>query len=209
MSTTFSIDETVQKNVVAGIDHRVGEDKELGTNPGILILSGDDKVLHINHTAWVLLQQLHKAEGKSAHSLFPSAVKEICAELRNILGGSSAGSQREHFEARRIASGVDHGVLLNGLVLPSSHGPHGDRLLIVMHAVASPLEKAMTAKERFQLSEREYAVVQRLAKGWTNKEIGNDLGIHESTVKAHMAHIMQKTKTTTRTAIVALFLVQA
>src|SRR5690242_19029864 len=159
MSTTFSIDESVQKGVAAGFDHRVGADKELGTNPGILNLSADDKVLHINHTAWVLLQQLHKAEGKSSHSLFPSAVKEICAELRNILSGSAASAQGEHFEARRVASGVDHGVLLNGLVLPSSHGAQGDRLLIVMHAVASPLEKAMTAKERFQLSEREYAVV--------------------------------------------------
>ena len=209
MSTTFSIEETVPRDGVAGFDHRVGEDKELGTNPGILILSSDDKVLHINHAAWVLLQQLHKAEGKTSHSLFPAAVKEICGELRNILAGSTDGPQREHFEARRIASGVDHGVLLNGLILPSSNGSQGDRLLIVMHAVASPLEKAMTAKERYQLSEREYVVVQRLAKGWTNKEIGNDLGIHESTVKAHMAHIMQKTKCTTRTGIVALFLMQA
>ena len=209
MSTTFTIDETVRRDGVVGFDRHPEEEKELGTNPGILILSGDDKVLHINHTAWVLLQQLHKAEGKSSHGLFPSAVNAICEELRNILGGSAAGTQKEHFEARRVASGADHGVLLNGLFLPSSNGSQGDRLLIVMHAVASPLEKAMTAKERFQLSEREYTVVQRLAKGWTNKEIGNDLGIHESTVKAHMAHIMQKTKCTTRTAIVALFLVQA
>ncbi|HEX3203695.1 MAG TPA: LuxR C-terminal-related transcriptional regulator [Nitrospiraceae bacterium] len=209
MSTTFSIDETVRRDVVVGLDRQSEEDKELGTNPGILILSGDDKVLHINHTAWVLLQQLHKAEGKTAHGLFPSAIKDICLELRHILDGNSAGTQKEHFEARRVASGVDHGVLLNGLVLPSSNGSQGDRLLIVMHAVASPLERAMTAKERFQLSEREYVVVQRLAKGWTNKEIGNDLGIHESTVKAHMAHIMQKTKCTTRTGIVALFLVHA
>jgi DNA-binding NarL/FixJ family response regulator len=46
-------------------------------------------------------------------------------------------------------------------------------------------------------------VVQNLAKGWTNKEIAMELGISEPTVKAHIKNIMDKTKCTTRTAIVA------
>jgi DNA-binding CsgD family transcriptional regulator len=37
----------------------------------------------------------------------------------------------------------------------------------------------------------------------TNKEIGNALGITEPTVKAHIKHIMEKMKCTTRTAIVS------
>ena len=59
------------------------------------------------------------------------------------------------------------------------------------------------AKERFQLTDREQAVIEHLAKGWTNKEIANALGITEQTVKEHIKHIMQKTKSTTRTGILA------
>jgi len=46
-------------------------------------------------------------------------------------------------------------------------------------------------------------VIEHLAKGWTNKEIANALGITEQTVKEHIKHIMQKTKSTTRTGILA------
>ena len=44
-------------------------------------------------------------------------------------------------------------------------------------------------------------VVQNLLKGWTNKEIANELGVTEQTIKEHIKHIMAKTKTTTRTGI--------
>ena len=57
------------------------------------------------------------------------------------------------------------------------------------------------ARERFQLTEREQAVVEHLTKGWTNKEIAAALRITEQTVKEHIKHIMEKTGSTTRTAI--------
>jgi DNA-binding NarL/FixJ family response regulator len=59
------------------------------------------------------------------------------------------------------------------------------------------------AKERFQLTDREHDVVECLAKGWTNKEIAAELGITEPTIKAHIRNIMNKTKCSTRTGIVA------
>ncbi len=39
------------------------------------------------------------------------------------------------------------------------------------------------------LSERELSVVRLLAEGRTNKEIGEELGITTSTVKAHLVRI--------------------
>ena len=56
-------------------------------------------------------------------------------------------------------------------------------------------------RQRFQFSEREQAVVQYLAKGWTNKEIASALQLALPTVKERIRHIMAKTNTTTRTGI--------
>jgi DNA-binding NarL/FixJ family response regulator len=57
--------------------------------------------------------------------------------------------------------------------------------------------------EQFQLSHRETMVIQDLLKGWTNKEIAEELHITEQTVKEHVKHIMEKTNTTTRTGILS------
>jgi Bacterial regulatory proteins, luxR family len=46
-------------------------------------------------------------------------------------------------------------------------------------------------------------VIIYLMLGFTNKEIANRLNLSEYTVKEHFKRIMQKTKTTTRTGLLA------
>ena len=58
------------------------------------------------------------------------------------------------------------------------------------------------AKEKFRLTAREATVVQHLLKGWTNKEIANEMKLAEQTIKEHFKHISEKTTTTTRTGLV-------
>jgi two-component system, NarL family, nitrate/nitrite response regulator NarL len=48
------------------------------------------------------------------------------------------------------------------------------------------------------LSPREREILQRLAKGGSNKEIARDLGLAESTVKIHVQHILRKLGFTSR-----------
>jgi two-component system nitrate/nitrite response regulator NarL len=48
------------------------------------------------------------------------------------------------------------------------------------------------------LTERELQVIQMIAEGFSNKMIGNKLGIAESTVKVHVKHILNKTGLRTR-----------
>jgi FixJ family two-component response regulator len=43
-----------------------------------------------------------------------------------------------------------------------------------------------------QLTPREYEVMQLLATGMLNKQVGGELGMAEKTVKTHRAHVMQK-----------------
>ena len=69
------------------------------------------------------------------------------------------------------------------------------------------VERALTrsAKQRYQASEknrarslidrltpREFEVMQLVATGMLNKQIGAELGMAEKTVKTHRAHVMQK-----------------
>ena len=46
-------------------------------------------------------------------------------------------------------------------------------------------------------------VIIYLMLGFTNKEIANRLNLSEYTIKEHLKRIMQKTKTTTRTGLLA------
>ncbi len=51
-------------------------------------------------------------------------------------------------------------------------------------------------------TERELIVLQKIAKGMSNKEIGNELGITEGTVKAHVTNILSKLHAADRTQAV-------
>jgi len=42
------------------------------------------------------------------------------------------------------------------------------------------------------LTHREDQILRRVAKGWSNKEIGQELAITEKTVKHYMTNILQK-----------------
>jgi FixJ family two-component response regulator len=43
-----------------------------------------------------------------------------------------------------------------------------------------------------RLTRREYQVMQLVATGMLNKQVGGELGMAEKTVKTHRAHVMQK-----------------
>jgi FixJ family two-component response regulator len=47
-----------------------------------------------------------------------------------------------------------------------------------------------------RLTPREYEVMQLVATGMLNKQVGSELGMAEKTVKTHRAHMMQKLKIT-------------
>ena len=58
-----------------------------------------------------------------------------------------------------------------------------------------PVEIASRLADRIQqgdLSPREMEVLQRIARGLSNREIGVELGLHESTVKTHVLNILGK-----------------
>ena len=73
-------------------------------------------------------------------------------------------------------------------------------------AVATRLMSRMRSPARSQLSTREIEVLQLVAKGKSNREIGRNLHISIATVKTHLNHIYDKLDVNDRTAAVTVAL---
>ncbi len=65
-----------------------------------------------------------------------------------------------------------------------------------------PFEINAKALDALGISEREYAVLEQLAAGQSNKEIARTLGISPNTVKTHVAHLYAKLEVSKRTEAV-------
>ena len=68
-------------------------------------------------------------------------------------------------------------------------------------AAAAKLAEGVT---RVHLTPRELATLRLLADGKANKEIANELGISERTVKTHLGHLFEKLGVTSRTEAVKI-----
>jgi DNA-binding CsgD family transcriptional regulator len=175
---------------------------DLREGPGVMILTTGGQLEYINRRSWDLIRLINESTSiYASNGLLPTAVTEICHQIHH-LRAESHSKDWEQIEIRRMAGSPAQPVLMRGFGLPGQDEEYA-RVLIMMETVARRETSTHHAKERFQLTEREHSVVERLAKGWTNKEIGAELKITEPTVKAHIRHIMDKTKCSTRTGIVA------
>lgn len=174
-------------------------------SPGIVILNGLGEVLHLNDAAWEILTVLRQHGSAPEHGLMPKAITDLCEELQSKIKGHHTGPARRRLEIMRLLGTAGEGVLLRGSVFEGGVDSPSEqrRFLIVLDHIAEQTEKSSNGKDRFGLTDRECEVAHALTKGLTNKEIGNALGITEPTVKAHIKHMMEKMKCTTRTAIVS------
>lgn len=77
---------------------------------------------------------------------------------------------------------------------------------VLAPAVAARLMTRMRAPAEENLSAREIEVLQLVAKGASNKEIGKSLHISTATVKTHLVHIYGKLGVSDRTAAVTVAL---
>ena len=68
-------------------------------------------------------------------------------------------------------------------------------------AAAAKLAEGVT---RIQLTPRELTTLRLMADGKSNKEIANELGISERTVKTHLGHLFEKLGVTSRTEAVKI-----
>jgi DNA-binding NarL/FixJ family response regulator len=115
-----------------------------------------------------------------------------------------------HFVVEAVRAGA------RGYVLKTRDAEHlvqavrlaaAGNMVIDPELVVALAEELSTAKESdrtvFTLTQREMEVLQLLAFGYTNRDIGRRLYISPDTVKTHLEHIYQKLGASDRTAAVA------
>jgi len=61
-----------------------------------------------------------------------------------------------------------------------------------------PKQLVLDDLEEYHITEREFAVIELISKGLTNKEMATELGISANTVNNHVANIYSKTKVRSR-----------
>lgn len=178
------------------------------SGPGILVLTPTLELLHMNTRALELSWRINLAQsGSLAGGVLPAAVTELCGEIRIMLESRIEPKDWEQVEVKRLAGDVELPVLLSGFGLPDWGGQQPRILVIMEERHHQDRAASGLAMQRFQLTPREQSVIEHLVKGWTNKQIAQALGITEQTVKEHFKHLLEKTKTTTRTGLlVKLFL---
>ena len=173
--------------------------------PGIMLLTASMRLLYKDRRAGELCRQIVRCQdGKTANGVLPQAVTSLVDQIRKTLKVRTDPKDWEQIQLRCVVNTLHSSVLLCGTALIDQSNAE-KRILIVISEVgigAWQDKVLVRAKETFHLTLRETTVVQHLLKGWSNKEIANEMRLAEDTIKEHFKHISEKTNTTTRTGMV-------
>ncbi len=178
--------------------------------PGIMVLGLPLRILYMNQRASDLIVHFpweNHANGhpRGAKGVLPAPFLEACSEIERLLGERTQCKDWERFEVRRRLGGQESALLFRGFGVPDGRGTRHARIIVTLEEIVGEWKVAggHPPTEEFHLTQREQGVLNGVAKGWTNKEIANSLGISAHTVREHIQHIMEKTDSRTRTGILA------
>jgi two-component system, NarL family, response regulator NreC len=122
------------------------------------------------------------------------SVHEDTSYLRQLLAAGAAGYILKHAAADDLIQAIRM-VAAGGVYLDPALAGHVVARYVRVPAVASALLGT-------DLSERETEVVQRIAQGYSNKEIGTQLNLSVKTVETYRARAMDKLGLESRAALV-------
>src|SRR5881409_2632757 len=110
------------------VEQRVG--------PGILLLSPELKLMHMNRQAWELSRKITQAQnGKAATGVLPPAVTELCAEVITALRVRIDAKDWEQVQITRLVGTPSPPVLLRAFGLPDGGDAQRARIFILMEEV--------------------------------------------------------------------------
>lgn len=198
--------DTLPKSTNGGGLTRLEAIAERRSIPGVLLFAGTGDLLFMNAEAEVLSRQIIGSRyGAGAQEILPTEILDLCVSLRELLGQSQEEEDLDgKSEMRRVTGDVTAPVLLRGFPLSPNSPKDEACMLILMEKIGRERRVVPDqAKDQFRLTDREVEIVKYISEGWTNKEIAHHLDISEHTVKEHVRHLLKKTKSTTRTGILA------
>ena len=167
---------------------------------GILIVTLDGRILWTDSRATELCQQMRVATERLEGTL-PLRVVKLVQEIGELLQLRNHSKDWEAFNVKRVIKGCETHIFVAGIGLPAGVG-HGTESTVLLTLDVIAPRKSVSRLQAFQLTAKEITVAELLLKGSTNKEIAHAIGVTVQTAKEHVKHIMEKTKTNTRTGIV-------
>jgi len=167
---------------------------------GILIVTLDGRILWTDSRATELCQQMRVATERLEGTL-PLRVVKLVQEIGELLQLRNHPKDWEAFNVKRVIKGCETHIFVAGIGLPAGVG-HGTESTVLLTLDVITPRKSVSRLQAFQLTAKEITVAELLLKGSTNKEIAHAIGVTVQTAKEHVKHIMEKTKTNTRTGIV-------
>jgi len=172
---------------------------------GVILFSSAKQLLFMNREAQTYIKQLQPlVTRENGTCLIPAEVHSVVRDLVSRLLECQHPKDCESIRVERLCFTPEQRFLLRGICVPDEPLELNSRLLIIMEQLHQRMEcPDVNIQHRYHLTEREQMVIIYLMLGFTNKEIANRLNLSEYTVKEHLKRIMQKTKTTTRTGLLA------
>jgi DNA-binding NarL/FixJ family response regulator len=196
---SLSGNETTVKEKCGQYSEETQRLAEKRTGQGILLMTRRGRILLIDSRAAELCQQIRVAAGDRGRTL-PLSILKIVNEIAESLDSRSDLKDWEAFSLKRAIDGQEERILVTGIGLPARGHAAERRILLTLDVIMT--RTSLRRLDAFHLSPRETTTVEGLFKGSTNKEIAQAMGISEQTAKEHIKHIMEKTKTSTRTGII-------
>jgi DNA-binding CsgD family transcriptional regulator len=173
---------------------------------GLILFRSTGQLVFMNAEARHFIHQFDRltTNGIDRSHLVPEELHTVVQELIGQLIRCEHPKDCESIQVERLWFSGNQRVLLRGLVVPDAPVARNSHLLIVIEQLNSKSEgHEVNIQEQYSFTEREKMVIIYLMLGFTNKEIANRLNISEYTVKEHLKRIMHKTKTNTRTGLLA------
>ncbi len=124
-------------------------------------------------------------------------VSEDEQDLSAALRAGAAGYLLKTIEGEALATAIRNAMRGENVVAPEMTS----KLVAALKgetAAASPAATSPAAALLESLSPRERDILRSIARGASNKEIGAELGIAETTVKIHVQHVLRKLDVSTR-----------
>lgn len=167
-------------------------------SPGIIVFTQSLELLYVNREALRFNQRLAGVDSsRGGQALIAPPVKQFCDEILELAKQKPDPKIWEGLQLRRVLPLAPSPLLMRGMAISSS-----GMLLILMETLCQEHRREILRPTENVLTVRERAVVACLGSGLTNRQIAEQLGLSEHTVKDHLKHVMHKTGTHTRTQLI-------
>ena len=173
---------------------------------GIILFNSTGHLLFMNTEAQAFIRKLQPLSTReNGACLIPEKIHAVVRDLVGRLLHCDHPKDCESIQVERLCFVNDQRLLLRGFCIPDEPLAQNSRFLIIMEKLNQQKLECPDAdmQQRYHLTEREQMVIIYLMLGFTNKEIAGRMNLSEYTVKEHLKRIMHKTKTTTRTGLLA------